>query len=108
MMYRNPGLGPTEALELLRKARPLCEPNDGFMTQLEVYHNMGCPRTVTDHPMYQRWLYQRAVEESVACGRGPELEEIRFEDETVPAPNGKTEDREDDNAGTEIRCRKCR
>ncbi|KAL8842767.1 MAG: hypothetical protein Q9176_002403 [Flavoplaca citrina] len=29
---------PTTALALLRQSRPLCEPNPGFMAQLELYH----------------------------------------------------------------------
>lgn len=96
-------LTPQTALALIREARPLCEPNDGFMEQLNLYHEMGCPDEVTDHPVYQRWLYRREVEESVACGRAPELKSVRFEDEQPQWPQQKSPDQT-----VEIKCRKCR
>lgn len=72
------------------------------MEQLNLYHEMGCPDEVTDHPSYKRWLYRRDVEGSVACGRAPELKSVRFEDEQPVQsqdPTGRT---------VEIKCRKCR
>ncbi|EER26098.1 Dual specificity phosphatase, catalytic domain containing protein [Coccidioides posadasii C735 delta SOWgp] len=102
LLHRDPtAIDPHEALRLLRETRQMCEPNDGFMEQLKLYHEMGCPESVENHPIYQRWLYQRAVEESVACGRGPELEEVRFEDKAKSASHS-------DDKGVEVRCRKCR
>lgn len=95
-------LTPQSALALIRQARPLCEPNDGFMEQLNLYHEMRCPDEVADHPVYQRWLYRREVEESVACGRAPELKSVRFEDEQPQRPEQNT------NQTVEIKCRKCR
>lgn len=104
LLHRQPAsLKPLEALELVRQSRPMCEPNDGFMAQLELYVQMGCPDDVVGHPLYQRWLYQKSVEESVACGKGPELEEILFEDQKIG-----DQDRNTDDNHTEIRCRKCR
>jgi len=95
-------LTPKMALAVLREARPMCEPNEGFMEQLSLYHQMGCPDDVTKHRLYQRWLFQREIEESVACGRAPSMKAVRFEDE-VPV------DQVDSTAQiTEIRCRKCR
>lgn len=103
LLHRQPGaLTPQSALALVRESRPLCEPNDGFMEQLALYHEMGCPDDVTDHPLYKRWLYRRDVEESVACGRAPELKSVRFEDE-LPFQSQNTTGRT-----VEIRCRKCR
>ncbi|KAJ5238515.1 hypothetical protein N7468_003134 [Penicillium chermesinum] len=97
-------LTPQAALALIREGRPLCEPNDGFMSQLELYYEMGCPDEVDDHPLYQRWLYRRDVEDSVACGRAPELSSVRFEDETsTPAQISDS-----DGSSVEIKCRKCR
>ncbi len=102
LLHREPGsMTPREALEMIRRSRPFCEPNDGFMQQLDLYHKMGCPRNVAQHPLYQRWLYQRAVEESVACGRGPEPKLVPFDDEHPETD--KTGDEV-----TEIKCRKCR
>ncbi|KAJ5787233.1 hypothetical protein N7457_002223 [Penicillium paradoxum] len=103
LLHRQPGaLTPQSALALVRESRPLCEPNEGFMEQLELYHEMGCPDDVTDHPVYKRWLYRRDVEESVACGRAPELKSVRFEDELPVKPETAT------GPTIEIRCRKCR
>lgn len=103
MLHRDPSaLNPSEALELLRQTRSICEPNDGFMEQLEIYHKMGCPADVVSHPLYKRWQYGRAVEESVACGRGPEIDNIRFEDEHEDQIN------QNNDTTTEIKCRKCR
>ncbi|KAL5342555.1 protein-tyrosine phosphatase-like protein [Aspergillus crustosus] len=103
LLHHQPtALTPQSTLALLRESRPLCEPNPGFMEQLKVYHEMGCPDDVTSHPLYSRWLYRREVEDSVACGRAPEMENILFEDEqahqrTDPASQA-----------TEIKCRRCR
>ncbi|KAJ5501461.1 Dual specificity phosphatase [Penicillium expansum] len=103
LLHRQPGaLTPQSALELVRQSRPLCEPNEGFMEQLNLYHEMGCPDDVTDHPSYKRWLYRRDVEGSVACGRAPELKSVRFEDEQPVQSKDAT------GRTVEIKCRKCR
>lgn len=93
------GISPSEALAQLREARPFCEPNDGFMKQLELYHKMRMPDNVEDNPIYQKWLYEREVELSRACGQAPEGGKIRFEDEHVSSLSS---------ADFELRCRKCR
>ena len=87
-----------EALSHVRQARSIAEPNEGFMKQLELYGEMRTPDNVEDTPAYQRWVYQREVELSRACGQAPEAEKIRFEDEHHP----------DQDADFELRCRKCR
>ncbi|KAE8154850.1 phosphatases II [Aspergillus avenaceus] len=102
MLHKQRTLTPQSALATIRENRPLCEPNDGFMKQLSLYHEMGCPDEVTTHPLYGRWLYQRNVEESVACGRAPEMETMLFEDEQ-PHKLPETTDQ-----STEIKCRRCR
>ncbi|KAF4314544.1 putative dual specificity phosphatase protein [Botryosphaeria dothidea] len=91
-------ISPAEGLEQLRLARPLCEPNEGFMKQLEVYHRMNMSDNIDESPEYQRWLYQREVELSRACGQAPEADKIRFEDEHIKEAQ----------AELELRCRKCR
>ncbi|KAK0336313.1 tyrosine protein phosphatase yvh1 [Friedmanniomyces endolithicus] len=98
LMQRH-GLTREEALSQIQQARPICEPNEGFWKQLELYHDMATPKNVDEHPAYQRWLYQREIELSRACGQAPEAEKIRFEDEHVHAQAG---------AEFEMRCRKCR
>ncbi|MCJ1315152.1 tyrosine protein phosphatase yvh1 [Xylographa vitiligo] len=89
---------PESALATVRLCRPMAEPNSGFMQQLNLYHSMGCPADITLHPKYQRWLYQREVESSIACGRAPDT--IRFGDEAHDDERSKDE--------VEYRCRKCR
>lgn len=74
------------------------------MDQLDLYHQMGCPDNVSDHPLYTRWLYHREVEESVACGRAPEMDSVLFEDELPQSQKPQNAER----TTTEIKCRKCR
>ncbi|KAE8390636.1 tyrosine protein phosphatase yvh1 [Aspergillus alliaceus] len=103
MLHQQPRvLTPQSALDIIRQSRPLCEPNDGFMNQLSIYHQMGCPDDVISHPLYNRWLYHREVEESVACGRAPEMNSVLFEDEQLSKPLDKAD------RTMEIKCRKCR
>lgn len=91
-------ISPSQALSQVRQARPIVEPNEGFMKQLELYGQMRTPDNVEDTPAYQRWVYQREIELSRAVGQAPEAEKIRFEDEHVT----------DQSASFELRCRKCR
>lgn len=88
----------SEALAYVRRARSIVEPNPGFMEQLDLYGQMHTPPNVEDTPAYQRWVYQREIELSRACGQAPEPDKIRFEDEHVT----------DEAANFELRCRKCR
>ena len=90
----------SSALSLVRESRPMAEPNDGFMAQLELYKAMGCPRDIDAHPKYQRWLYQREVDLAVAAGMVPDR--VRFEDEETQ------EETEASGREVELRCRKCR
>ncbi|EON62769.1 hypothetical protein W97_01994 [Coniosporium apollinis CBS 100218] len=60
---------------------------------------MQTPQNVEENPAYQRWVYQREVELSRACGQAPEAEKIRFEDEHADSQK---------QADFELRCRKCR
>ncbi|KAI7690978.1 dual specificity protein phosphatase 12 [Hortaea werneckii] len=98
-LMRRYGITSDQALSQIREARPLCEPNEGFWKQLELYHAMATPANVEETPAYQRWLYQREVELSRACGQAPEAEKIRFEDEHAQA-NAPVE--------FDLRCKKCR
>ena len=92
-------LSAADALARVREARAMCEPNEGFMQQLQLYHEMGQPDDVDTSPPYQRWLYRREVESSRGLGQAPAADKIRFEDEHDPDPAG---------AAFELRCRKCR
>jgi dual specificity phosphatase 12 len=94
-------ISPMEALERIRQARPIVEPNDGFMQQLDMYHRMKMMDDVENSPIYQRWMYYREVQLTSECGQAPDTDNIRFEDEHV-------DDRSSDTVNTEYKCRKCR
>ncbi|KAM5352857.1 hypothetical protein ACJ41O_005579 [Fusarium nematophilum] len=87
------------ALTFIRRTRPMAEPNQGFMDQLALWWEMGCPDDVEGHPAYQRWAYRREVEENLAVGQAPTR--LRFEDEVTPAGQPRDD-------GTSLRCKKCR
>jgi dual specificity phosphatase 12 len=54
-----------EALSQLRKGRPVCGPNDGFMEQLEIYHRMlQASDAVEAESIYHRWLHVRSFANS--------------------------------------------
>lgn len=97
------------ALAWVRKTRPVAEPNEGFMAQLEMWWEMGCPADSDDavekEVAYQRWLYKREVEDATRIGRVPDR--IRFEDEAQEAcatgPAGKP-----GSGNMELKCKKCR
>jgi len=88
------------ALCLIRRVREFAEPNDGFLAQLHLYKEMGCPRDIDSQPKYQRWLYQREVDLALAAGMAPDT--LRFEDEQVQEEGSKEDEQ------IELRCRKCR
>lgn len=112
------------ALDWVRKTREIAEPNPGFMHQLEMWVMMKMPTAggdaaVEKHPAYQRWLWEREVEESAKIGKAPEW--IRFEDDhadevKLPKPDRDTGAAagaagDDDGSKTtisELRCKKCR
>lgn len=100
---------PNFALGLIERARPIVEPNPGFMKQLELYHEMDYTNTVEDHPLYQRWIYLKDVEMSNAAGRAPER--VHFKDaeaaigEITQVKEGETPA---ERGEIELRCKKCR
>lgn len=85
------------ALAWILRTRPMAEPNPGFMDQLALWWEMGCPDEVEPHAVYQRWAYKREVEENLAVGQAPTR--LRFEDE---------ESQLRDDSGLNLRCKKCR
>lgn len=108
ILSTHPHHTPTSALTLIQQTRSFAEPNLGFMAQLELYHRMRCPTDIDSQPLYQRWLYQRTVEASIACGQAPEADVIRFSDETDAVPQEHSEQEERVKQEYELRCRKCR
>ncbi|EAA30414.1 hypothetical protein GE21DRAFT_10572 [Neurospora crassa] len=105
----------TQAINWVRQTRPIAEPNDGFMEQLELWWTMGCPLesgddAVENHPAYQRWLYKREVEDATRIGRVPDW--IRFEDEEAAKLASENNNKEAEAGGgaasLSLRCKKCR
>ncbi|KAL7268237.1 tyrosine protein phosphatase yvh1, partial [Rhizina undulata] len=97
------------ALSLIRRARPIIEPNSGFMEQLELFNQMEYSAQIDDHPIYQRWLYKRDVEMSNAAGRPPERVHFRdAEAEVVRITGAKDADSPQESSEIELRCKICR
>ena len=69
------------------------------MRQLELYYKIGMTAKIEESSAYQKWLYEREVELSRACGQAPGADKIRFEDE---------HDTGAASAEFDLRCRKCR
>ena len=101
-----PAQAVANAVRWVRDTRSIAEPNEGFMRQLEMWWEIGCPTSSDDaveHELvYQRWLYKREVENATNIGRVPDR--FRFEDEEAAKNKGA----EDANGGRELRCKKCR
>jgi dual specificity phosphatase 12 len=107
-----------KAVLWVRNTRQIAEPNPGFIKQLELWWEMGCPADVESHPIYQKWAYRREIDDSVACGMAPAR--LRFEDEaaatvletlgesdsvaTATAAAGSSQQ----SPAKELRCKKCR
>ncbi|KAL9612119.1 MAG: hypothetical protein Q9167_003271 [Letrouitia subvulpina] len=98
---------PESLLALLRQVRSIAEPNPGFMAQLNLYHRMGCPSTVDNHPLYQRWCYERRVQSLIALGQAPGIEDIAFGDEAVGVGVVADTSKRSGNSKS-FRCRRCR
>lgn len=107
LLSKDPSLDPSHALSRIRTSRPFAEPNSGFLSQLELYHRMHCPEDLDSHPDYQRWLYQRSVDASNACGVAPDTENIHFEDLSLGEKSSNEESLGKDKHLT-YRCRRCR
>jgi len=101
------------AIAWVRRSRSLVEPNPGFVRQLALWWEMGCPAeggddAVARNRMYRRWAYKREVEESARIGRAPDR--LRFEDEVGDEEVVSEGARVDalGKQGLELRCKKCR
>lgn len=61
------GLGAEQALEQLRSACPAASPNEGFLSQLELYGTMGC-RLDASHLAFRRFQLARRREQWAETG----------------------------------------
>lgn len=97
------------AVDTVREARSIAEPNPGFMKQLRLWWEMGCPAgsddAVENHPIYQKWLYENKLREARDAGMAPEADWIRFEDE---AEDDDEEEEKKKTSEKQLRCKKCR
>ncbi|KAH8677641.1 protein-tyrosine phosphatase-like protein [Xylariales sp. PMI_506] len=102
----------SQALSWVQETRPIAEPNPGFMRQLELWWEMGCPAdddmAVENHPIYQKWLYDNKLREARDLGMAPEADWIRFEDEAQPAADEQSDAEKSPSLAKELRCKKCR
>lgn len=98
-------LSVSEALDRIRKIRPVVEPNPGFREQLQLYQQMGYTDNIEDHPIYQRWMWEQEVQRSVAMGVPPQR--VFFRDAELAAERiAGTQD--ESTPVLELRCKKCR
>ncbi|KAI0451873.1 protein-tyrosine phosphatase-like protein [Xylaria acuta] len=100
------------ALKCVQEARPGAEPNSGFIRQLELWWEMGCPAdddgAVERHPIYQKWLYEGMLQEARDLRMAPDTELIRFEDEVRVGEKEEENTTTTQKDGKEVRCKKCR
>ncbi|KAI1164774.1 protein-tyrosine phosphatase-like protein [Nemania serpens] len=100
------------ALRCVREGRPGAEPNPGFMRQLELWWEMGCPAdddgAAERHPIYQKWLYDGMLRDARDMRMAPDAEQIRFEDEVRAEEKGQENITTTPDGGQEVRCKKCR
>lgn len=119
LLSTHPHLTPSSALHLIRQTHPLAEPNLGFMQQLQLYHSASCATATTldANPAYQRWLYHRTINASLAAGTAPEVASLPFADEipslttktpNIENPTNPDQPRTDPPPTTHYRCRRCR
>ncbi|CAJ2511692.1 Uu.00g073170.m01.CDS01 [Anthostomella pinea] len=101
-----------KALDCVREVRSHAEPNDGFMEQLELWWEMGCPAeddgAVERHPTYQKWLYDRMLKDARDMHMAPEADHIRFGDEVDQPTTAGGGPEAQEQGGNEVRCKKCR
>ncbi|KAI0440396.1 protein-tyrosine phosphatase-like protein [Xylaria telfairii] len=102
----------SSALKCVQEARGGAEPNPGFMRQLELWWEMGCPAdddgAVERHPTYQKWLYDGMLQEARDMRMAPDAELIRFEDEVRVDEKEQDDTTAKQNDEKEVRCKKCR
>lgn len=99
LLRENSSLDVSDALSLIQRARPQAHPNDGFMAQLKLYKEMGCPSNIEAHPEYKPWVYQQQIKMVRDTGLPPS--KIRFLDEDRCSESKNEKERE-----LELRCRK--
>mmetsp|Transcript_8517 Transcript_8517/g.24434 ORF Transcript_8517/g.24434 Transcript_8517/m.24434 type:complete len:324 (+) Transcript_8517:169-1140(+) len=88
------------ALEALREAHPAAQPNDGFMEQLRLFHEMGCRLDPTNEA-YKRFNLQQH-------GRRWEAQGYVDREQLQDVAQGDVGDSDSSMAVERYRCRSCR
>ena len=107
LLSADASLNPSNGLSRIRSSRPFAEPNPGFTSQLELYYQMQSPQDLDSQPIYQRWLYQRTVDASNACGLAPDADGIHFSDLNLEKQRSNVVSPAEDKQSI-YRCRRCR
>jgi len=105
-----------EAIALIRQNRPICDPNEGFVEQLTLFHEMGMPLSVeqmTAAPLYQKFLYRLEVDRGQWYNVAPNVRNFRLGDEGVEggevvSTGGALSGGEAGSDSSQIKCKKCR
>jgi dual specificity phosphatase 12 len=101
VLMASQALSADAALAALLAAHPGAAPNDGFVTQLRLFGDMGC-RLREEHPPYRRFrVAQMAAAHAAGTAQVADAAALLAADPSAAAALGA------DAAGT-VRCRKCR
>ncbi|EFI27019.1 hypothetical protein CC1G_15152 [Coprinopsis cinerea okayama7 len=106
-------LSPEEALEVVRKARPVIEPNAGFRRQLDLFHEAK-HQVSQDNPYVRRFYMERNASSIAAAGSSAPnsgkpamLGELPAKQTASPSTPA-TESTPAKKLSRRIRCKKCR
>jgi dual specificity phosphatase 12 len=90
-------LDPDSALKMIRRVRPYIDPNQGFLQQLEIFHQAHCKISRKDKPV--RMYYMQKTAQDLLNGDGSQVETDMFA--KFPGTPGAEPRRR-------IRCKMCR
>eukprot|EP00049_Salpingoeca_infusionum_P022434 m.6728 g.6728 ORF g.6728 m.6728 type:complete len:358 (-) comp5185_c0_seq1:213-1286(-) len=96
-LMKREGMTPREAFKDLKKSRKSVRPNDGFVAQVKLFHEMGCCIDKS-HPEYRLYKLNNLVDEHSADGR-VEPAALAPDPLTSPPEGG---------ADFIVKCKKCR
>ncbi|CAR27531.1 hypothetical protein ZYGR_0N00120 [Zygosaccharomyces rouxii] len=104
LMYRY-RLNLKTALHAVKRKRPMSQPNDNFMEQLQLYEDMGSRYVDGNNQLYKQWLLKNSVK------LDPTGSEILSHDETFKKDEEKDFESMTPEEQTQVkvaRCKKCR
>ncbi|KAI0792541.1 protein-tyrosine phosphatase-like protein [Abortiporus biennis] len=101
LMYSQ-GMNLQEALDLIRQARPVADPNENFMSQLEIFHQASFKVSRHDKGIRMYYLDRVMKEIMNGDGTGPIQTDMLARHPDTPGPSRKAAPRR------RIRCKMCR